>query len=724
MFENAVFIKASRNFDLSFVEDKNLCSMFRKSFTVDTEFKSAKINFCALGLGYAYINGKDVTDELFAPPFATYEKRLWYVSYDVTDLLKKGENVISFMVGNGFYNEDMPNDWESEKASWRDQPKVIAELIIDGECAVVTDESFVCTTNSPYVMNRLRCGTIYDARLYDEKWNNIGYDDSDWDMALIDENSPKGEFLLCSVKGLKEFDKYNPIHIIEKKDGRLIFDFGYNHSGIIHFSTFQKSGDMLTFRYAESLDGDLELNYNERTKLPYHKNELAMDRYICDGKGKVWANKFAYHGFRFVEVTGLDTSFDYNIESVFVHQDIERRSTFECSNDILNKLFNCGIRSTLSNMYYMPTDCPTREKLGWMNDSQSSMEQFLTNFHLEELLTKWVQDMKDAMRENGELPAIVPTHGWGYDWVNGPVSDGCFFETPYRVYLHSGNKELLISCLPYYHRYFDFLESKEDEKGLVEFGLRDWADPRRSGKFTPTTLINALLRVKFCRIAALACELAGDKDERFVKEEARQIKILTENFFVADGRCTNNEQTACAMLIYFGVGDKEIIGEQLIKLIDKENKHHMCGMVGLRYLYMALNMIGKQELAYRLITTNGYPTYYNWLLDGATTLYEFWDCKESKNHHMYSDFMSWMMKTIVGICPDENAPTFEKVAVEPYFFESLSYVKGSYESVKGEIKIEWKRENEKINMVIIAPESNFVYYKGKALEKGENKFII
>ncbi|MEE0946147.1 MAG: family 78 glycoside hydrolase catalytic domain [Acutalibacteraceae bacterium] len=724
MFSNASFIKATKDFDLGFVEDSNRSVLFRKKFVIDSDFASARLSFCALGLGYAFLNGKDVTDELFAPPYANYNKRIWYVQYDVTDLLYKGENIISFMLGNGMYNEDMPNDWWTEKASWRDQPKLICQLDIDGKTVLISDESFLCSTDSPYVMNRLRTGVIYDARKYDSSWKEISYDDSGWNHPVIDENSPKGKFSLCSVEGMKEYEKYAPVHIIDKSDGRVIFDFGYNHSGIIHFATKQKAGDMITFRYAESLDGNLELNYNERTKWPYKENELAMDRYICDGKGEVWANRFAYHGFRFVECTGINKEDIILIESVFVHQDIKRRSTFECSNEILNKLFNCGIRSTFSNMFYNPIDCPTREKLGWMNDAQSSCEQFLTDFHLEKLLSKWVEDMKDAMLDSGELPGIVPTHGWGYEWGNGPVSDGCFFETPYRIYLHSGQKECLTSCIPYYHRYFDFLETKEDEKGLVKFGLRDWANPRRNGEFTPTTLINALLRIKFSRIAALACDLAGEDASRFENEIIRQEKIITKNFLEKNGRCNNNEQTACAMLIYFGIGNREVLAEQLLSLIEYEGGHHMCGMVGLRYLYMALNMTGNQEIAYRIISRNGYPSYYNWLLDGATTLYEFWDSKESKNHHMYSDFMSWMMKTIVGISPDDNAASFDIIEIAPYFFNELKYAKGSYESVKGEIKVEWKRVDDKIELLIVSPQNNFAYYNGKVLDKGENRFII
>ena len=146
--------------------------------------------------------------------------------------------------------------------------------------------------------------------------------------------------------------------------------------------------------------------------------------------------------------------------------------------------------------------------------------------------------------------------------------------------------------------------------------------------------------------------------------------------------------------------------------------------IGLRYLYMALNMINREDLAYKIITIDGYPSYKNWFLDGATTLYEYLDCYESKNHHMYSDVLSWIMKTIVGISPDENLPTFEKVEIKPNFFNGLCYAKGSLDSVNGEIKVEWTRENNKIELAIFAPVDNFVVYNGKYLSKGNNEFII
>lgn len=168
------------------------------------------------------------------------------------------------------------------------------------------------------------------------------------------------------------------------------------------------------------------------------------DKVICSGKPIVWSPKFAYHGFRYIEIEGLETADEVIVEGVFVHQAVELRTQFECSDDFLNKLFRGGIMATYSNMFYSITDCPTREKLGWTNDAQASCEQILTDFKAEDVLNKWLQDIRDAMREDGAMPGIIPTPGWGFHWGNGPVSDGVLFEIPYRIYLHTGNGSPLL----------------------------------------------------------------------------------------------------------------------------------------------------------------------------------------------------------------------------------------------------------------------------------------
>lgn len=722
-FENAFFIKPKEDFKKEFSE-RNPSPIYFKSFRLDTLPKKAELRICALGIGYAYINQKSVSLDLFTAPPSDYNKRLWYVQYDITPLLNEGINTISVLCGNGFLNEDMKNGWSSTEAAWRDYPKVIAEIIIDGQSYLSTDGSWQYTLKSPYVMNRYRQGVIYDSRISAPE--DADFNRENWASVQIDERAPKCVFSFYNCEPIRELRVYEPISITKKNDNTYIIDFGINMSGYARLVAEGNCGDEIKIRYAETLteSGDLyEESIMQRVYFP--EGEFATEHFICNGSLVEWSTKFSYYGFRYVEVSCNNLQAVKKVLGVFVAQDIKIRSGFECSDRFLNTLFSCGIQATKSNLFYMPTDCPTREKYGWMNDAQSSSEQILTNFHAEKMFLQWNVNICDAFTEEKGLPGIVPTHGWGYDWGNGPVSDGSLFEHVYRVYLHSGDKSGLIYNLAYFRRYFAFLRAKEDENGFVNFGLHDWANPNKNAKTTPREFINAVLRVKFSRIAALAAKLAGEAQDEFLIEEKRQISIVKKNWMLSDGTCSVKEQTALAMLIYYGIyDDLQPLKQQLKECVEQADYHHNCGMVGLRYLYMALNLCDLQEEAMRIVTAKGYPSYREWIDRGATTLWEMWDCALSRNHHMYSDVLSWMFKTVVGIAPNDNAPTFERIEVKPYFFASLDFAKGYYDSPNGRVAVEWQREKNIVRLKITTPCENYVYYDENPLFIGQTEIVI
>ena len=722
-FENAVFIKPKDNFQREF----GICNpspIYFKQFHLAAIPKKAELRICALGLGYAYINHKLVSSDKFAAPPSNYEKRLWYMQYDVTKLLHEGDNTITVLCGNGFLNEDMQNAWGSTDASWRDFPKVIAEILIDNVSYISTDESWSYTLESPYLMNRYRQGVVYDSRIFAP--DSMLFDRKPWKAVVKDECAPNGCLTLYESEPIRELKEIKPISFVKKDDRTYIIDFGINMSGYVRLIAQGDSGDEITIRYAETLTQDGDLYAEEIMQRVYFpQGEFATDRFICNGAVVEWSTQFSYYGFRYVEVTCDNLCAIKEVLGIFVAQDIPKRSGFECSDSFLNKLFACGIQSTKCNLFYMPTDCPTREKYGWMNDAQSSSEQILTNFHAEKMFLQWNVNICDAFTEDKGLPGIVPTHGWGYDWGNGPVSDGSLFEHVYRVYLHSGDASGLIGNLPYFKRYFAFLLTREDENGFINFGLHDWANPNKNAKTTPREFINAVLRVKFNRIAALAARLAGESDEQFLLEEQRQIDIIKKNWILTDGSCSVREQTALAMLIYYGIYDELApMKRQLKECVERADYHHNCGMVGLRYLYAALNICDMQECAMRIVTAKGYPSYREWMDRDATTLWEMWDCALSRNHHMYSDVLSWMMKTIVGISPDDNAATFDKMKINPYFFKDLTFAKGYYDTPKGRVSVEWKRVESCVRLKVTTPCENYVYYENIPLSKGCTEFRV
>lgn len=711
MLKNARFIKV----DMPYLKDRNGPSpLFRRVFTLKNKPKKATLHMAALGYGYFYLNGQAVTSDLFLAPVADYTKTVWYTSHDVSALLKEGENILAVECGNGWYNEYVKSAWDHNEAPWRDNPKLILSLFADDEEILVSDEQFKCSLNSPVTYNQLRLGEHFDSRLYQEGWNTLGFDDSDWMPAILDDTPPRGTLRPCLCQPIRECEEFAPVSVKQTGPFRYTYDFGQNMSGYAEIFVNQPAGDCLTLHYTENCDSEGHVFIYKKefdSMYPDHRHRVQKDEFICCGKPFRWKPKFTYHGFRYLEIEGLREPCE--VKAIFVHQDMKQRSRFSCSNEMLNRLFRCGIYATYSNFFYMPTDCPTREKLGWCNDAQSSCEQFLTNFEAAPVLEKWLQDIYDAMREDGMLPGIVPSSGWGYEWGNGPVSEGILYEVPYRIWLHTGNREPLIRSIPYFERHLAHLDRAEKE-GEIRYGLDDWAalfGPKVSAPF-----INAALQIKFHRIALLAKDFAGEDSAALSAKISALITRFKEKYIEPSGRCRVHKQTAVAMILVLKLyEDVAPLKAQLKELIEENGFHHDCGMVGLRYLYEALNLSDLQEYAYKVITVKGIPGYDAWLQNGATTLYEYWDHKHSKNHHMYSDFMSWLIKTPLGL-----TDTFEGITIDPFFIKDLDFVEGQLDHVA----LKWERKESGIALSITIGEGSPAIYHGKPLEKGTHKFII
>ena len=719
-FQKAVFIKPDEVFD---PKDCSYAPMLRRRFSLKSKPKKATLSVAGLGYGCYFLNEREVTEDRFIAPFGDYRKTVWYTTYDVTDKLCKGENIFAVMLGNGFYNEAIGTAWDFDLAEWRDLPKLILSLECDGEEILASDERWVYSMRSPVIFNQLREGEHFDARLYDADWKSLGYNDSDWRPVRIDDTPPSGVLRECSCEPIREICELAPVEIQKIGVKRFVYDFGRNISGYARLSVNQKSGDTIVLRFAEQIHEDGTPRFNDMDNPHYFKRgEFARDVFICSEKPLKWKPHFTYHGFRYVEVQGLE---DENarkeaLTAIEVHQDIEARASFRCSDDLMTKLFLLGQRATLSNIFYMPTDCPTREKLGWMNDSQSSTDQFLTDFALEGVLTKWWQDILDAQTEDGMLPGIVPTPKWGYHWGNGPVSEGTLFEIPYRIYLHTGDDTLLKRGLPYFKKSLAYFDSRRDENGDILYGLDDWAAPCAEEEKVGCAFINRVLYIKCLGITLLAAERCGADTAALEKAFTQEKKIAMERYLSADGTCTIDKQTAVAMMIYFDLYDDIApLSAQLARLVEEKAFHHECGMVGLRYLYIALNKAGLAEYAYKIITAKGFPSYRAWVEDGATTLYEYWDSTTSKNHHMYSDFMSWMIKTVLGIAPQLDAPGFAKAEITPFFFKDLDFAEGECNTVRGRIFVRWEREGQRIRLTVYAAKGIEAFLCGEKIPTGE-----
>lgn len=709
MLSHAKYIKANnRPAENSSIQ--NPAPRFRKVFTLPGDPVAAQLYCTGLGIGYFYLNGKPVAGDLFTAPVSAYHKTVWYCGYDVTGMLVNGDNVLAAELGNGFYNETFKTAWDFDKAPWRDIPKLIARLVVtmeDGSTwELVSDGSWKCREESPWLFNSLRSGEHYDARLEEPGWTELSFDDREWLPVCEDPCPPTGVLRLCECEPIREFENYVPERIFRREDA-WVFCFPKNISGYVRVNAKSlHRGQKIVIRYAEDLNAAGELEYFNFYPHQYPETQYATMSFIANGEDVVWTPKFSYYGFRYVEVLGLEEEPPENLlQAVFVHQDLEVRGVFACSDAKLNRLYDMGIRASQSNMFYGPTDCPTREKLGWCNDTQASMEQFLINFKSEKFWRKWFQDVLDAQREDGELPGIVPTSGWGYEWGTGPISTGVLFELPWRVYQYTGDNSLIYMGKEAFLKHLAYIRTRANQKGFPDYGLCDWAGPWETNESSPVprTCTNALLYIRCLRITALSLEAMGEDTQELKTEEARVTDLFLREYFTADGKMIYPYQTALSMCMVLEVyPDKDVLSHQLVEVIHRDNCHINCGMLGIQYLYDALECIGRQDLAYAIVTAEGFPSYFSWIDQrDATTLCETWRYGESQNHHMYSNVLAWMMKTLGGIRPE--SPGFADCVIKPYFPKALDWCQVCQNTVQGEISVAWERNKEGIQIKVFLP---------------------
>ena len=280
-FKNISFIKTDTEFIYDF-STENYAPMFRKKFTI-TNRGNARLYVCGLGYGYYYINGKKVSDDLFTAPPSDYNKTLWFNEYDVTHLTWEGENTIAVMCGNGWYNETIPTQWKFNEAAWRDNPKFILKLEVNGEAVVESDESWKCSQRSAVLFNQLRMGEYYDANICGEDWIMPDFDDSSWQNAVKDLSSPGGIFRRCECEPIREHEIYKPVKIIKNSDSSYLFDFGQNMSGYIRLTTRAGKGNEFVIRYAECIDEENQLAYYGMDTY-YCKSGFQTDKFISSGK--------------------------------------------------------------------------------------------------------------------------------------------------------------------------------------------------------------------------------------------------------------------------------------------------------------------------------------------------------------------------------------------------------------------------------------------------------
>ncbi|MDR0724606.1 MAG: glycoside hydrolase family 78 protein, partial [Prevotellaceae bacterium] len=684
---------------------------FRKDFNVSNKVKKATLYISGLGLYEAYINAGRIGEQVLAPTPTDYSKVVKYNVFDVTAQLKEGNNAIGVALGNGRF-------FAMRRKNVRDFgfPRMILQLEIeyaDGNSqTIISDDSWKVTADGPILANNEFDGEEYDARKEFAGWNMPGFDDSKWLQAeLVD--APGGKLEAQTNRNIKVMETIRPKSVKETQPGIFVLDMGQNMVGWLKMKVKGKAGDEVKLRFSELLNDDGALYVANL------RSANATDKYILkgDAKGETWEPAFTYHGFRFVEITGLQgkPAVD-DFEGLVVYDEIETTGEFETSNETINQIYKNACWGIKGNYRGMPTDCPQRdERMGWLGDRAvgSHGESFM--FDINNLYAKWLDDIEQAQREDGSVPDVAPNY-WSV-YSDNMTWPGAYVIIANMLYEQYGDRKPIETHYESMKKWIRYMEDKYlKENIMTKDTYGDWCmppespelihsnDPARKtdGAVLSTTFYYRML----CLLSKFAVLLDNEEDAATFIQKAEVIKnAFNDKYFNKETKqYSNNTVTANLLALCYGMTPDEYKDAVFKNIVDKtmnEFKGHVSvGLVGMQWLMRGLSDYGRPDIAYQIAINKDYPSWGYMIEKGATTIWELWNgstanpAMNSGNHVMLlGDLVVWFYEYLAGIQNNPNSAGFEEIVMKPYPVEGLNRVKASYKSHRGLIKSEWTKEN-------------------------------
>ncbi len=690
---------------------------FRHGFEAGKKIKSARAYIATGGLFELFVNGEKIGDHVLDPNYTRFDRRILYVTHDITPQLKQGKNALGVHLGNGWYNHQSTAVWYFDKAPWRNRPVFCMDVRItyeDGSVETISSGKHWKTTLGPVIFNSIYTAEHYDARKEIRGWNSSDFDDSKWKNAMV-RPAPTQNIVSQVLQPIRPRLEILSKSVNKINDSTYIFDLGRNISGVSEINLSAPEGTEVRLKHAERLlpTGRVDMSNIDAHYRPTNDSDpFQTDIFILSGKGKEsFKARFNYKGFQYVEVT-LSRPVNLtkeNLRGFFIHSDVPPVGKISSSNPTLDKIWWATNNSYLSNLVGYPTDCPQREKNGWTGDAQIAIETGLFNFDGITVYEKWLADHRDEQQPNGVLPAIIPTSGWGYHWANGPDWTSTIAIIPWNLYLFYGDKKALEDNYENIKRYVNHIDELYPT-GLTSWGLGDWIPVKSQ---SPVELTSTAYYYTDARILADAAKLLGKGDD-FKKYNALADKI--KSAFNAKYLNTSTAiyggglQTELAVPLFWGLVPenlKQKVADNLAKKVIADGSQLDVGLLGTKAILQALSDNGHENLAYQLATRETFPSWGWWIVNGATTLYENWpiDAKSdiSMNHIMFGEIGAWFFKAPGGIKPDVKHPGFKNVILEPRFMDGLTQFSAEHMGPQGLIQSSWERSGEKITYKVVIP---------------------
>ena len=680
---------------------------FRKSFDWCPDGKPVTAFLCGLGWHELYVNGRKADSRVLTPTVSLYEKRVGYLEYDLTPLLQAGRNCVVVWLGNGWYNCHATSTWTLDTAPWRDWPKLLCDIVVGDQVIAASDESWRWH-ESPITFDSLLNGEKYDARKEIAGFADPFFDDRDWSYAVY--AMPTGgipvleDALPCEV-----CRSYAPVEVRQISGNEYTFDFGTNLTGWCELEVSGNPGDELQLTYAERVRDNGAIDQTEIAGALLKPGEkFQMDYYFCRGGGvEKYHPRFTYHGFRYVRIQFWSEQVEiHRIEARFVHSALPEAGQFSYSSPVLNQLQKMTRQSYLSNFTGIPTDCPHREKLGWTNDAQLAAETGLWNFDGLESYRHFLRMASDAQRACGQLPAVVPSGGWGFNEFSGPINDNIFFEICWNAYLFRGETGMIEEFYDTMALLLEYYASMARNQ-LIPFGLGDWA-PWSCFDLGPSELTSSgYYDQMLCRMVRFAHLLGRAEDAVHYQRTAGLVRHAFQEKYHAGYLPEHGTLTALAAMLYFDLAiDSEATFAELLERIRRVEHKAFFGILGAKFIPRVLAEGGAVDDAYRILTQEQCPGWGYWVKCGATTLWEQWNGTASRNHIMFGDVSAWCYRYLGGIAPQWDGAGFQQFQLKPCFPNSLTSFQAEYRSCRGRIRSEWKRCGSRIECRFEVPDTS------------------
>ncbi len=708
--------------------------MFRKAFAARSPVVRATLYVTALGLYEMRLNGRRVGDRLLAPEWTDYHTRVQYQTYDVTGQLRSGENVIGALVGDGWYAGRLGMSdtlFGRLRAVYGRKPQLLAQLEIayaDGQTQFVgTDGSWVSTLEGPIRSADILDGEVYDARRETPGWDAPGFAAVGW-KPVETQPAPSIALVAQPNEPIRVIQPLKPVALTEPKPGVYIFDLGQNMVGWCRLKARGPAGTVVTLRYAEMLNDDGTL-YTENLR-----SAAQTDRFILRGAGEeVFEPHFTYHGFRYVEVTGLPkrpaksalTGMVFNSSSPEV-------AAFDCSSPMLNRLWQNILWTQRANLMSSPTDCPQRdERLGWMGDIQAFSQTAIFLMDMGGFFTKWLQDVRDGQSEDGRFPDFAP-HPYGKDrqFTGAPAWGDAGTVVPWRAYVNYGDRRILEQQFEAACRWIEAIRRRNPDLLWREGRGNDYGDwlngdtliyegwSRTGGEVPKEVLATAFFAHSAEIVAKMAAALGRTPEAATYRQLFEEIRAAFQRAYVApDGRVQGDTQAGYALALHFDLLPEALRPQavkHLLAGIEKYQGHISTGIQTTHRMMLELTAGGHTDIAYRLLNNRTFPSWGYSIENGATTIWERWDGyvkgrgfqnpgMNSFNHWALGAVGEWMARVIGGINPEEASPGYKRFTLKPQPGGGLTHARMEYGSIRGKIACAWKQEGGTLTLQVTIP---------------------